>query len=227
MARITYFTWIETKIDAQRVVTAGEDGKKVETLTPQEHIRRALEIPEAIQAGDARPTLVYFHWPHDGTANGKLSDTLCDRALVDEMTARWGLLFRGVQLDMAKSDPKFLALLEVGDKPSFVIVDVDAKVIAHIPPLISSAKLQKALEDAAGKIPDVAARVKDALAAQAKAMAEAKALLKADKLDEALLKINEVRFSDVRVGPLFDKAQQDGLDIQARITREAEKAGKK
>lgn len=143
------------------------------------------------------------------------------------MTARWGMLFRGVQLDMAKSDPKLLALLEAGDKPSFVIVDADAKVVARIPPVATSAKLQKALEEAAGRLPDVTARVKEALEQQAKAMAEAKTLLKADKLTEALAKIDEVRFSQVRVGPFFDKAQQDGLDLQARISRDATKPTKK
>ena len=143
------------------------------------------------------------------------------------MTARWGLLFRGVQLDLATSDPKFLALLEAGDKPSFVIVDADAKVIAHIPAVTTSQKLQKALEEAVAGLPDVTARVKEALEKQAKAMAAAKALIKADKLAQALVQLDLVRYSDVRVGPYFDKAQQDGLDVQARIDREAGKADKK
>lgn len=143
------------------------------------------------------------------------------------MAARWGLLFRCVQLDMATSDPKLLALLEAGDKPSFVVVDADAKVIARIPPVTASAKLQKALEEVVARLPDVTARVKAALDRQAKAMAEAKALLKADKLAEALVRIDLVRFSDVRVGPWFDKAQQDGLDLEARLARDAAKrAGK-
>ena len=73
-ARMTYFSWLETKVGAQRVVTSGDDGRPAINLTPVEHVQRCLEIPEAVLAGDSRPTLVYFHWPHDATANGKLSD---------------------------------------------------------------------------------------------------------------------------------------------------------
>ena len=223
---MTYFTWIETKVGAQRVVTSGDDGTPAESLTPTEHVRRCLEIPTAILMGDHRPTLVYFHWPHDATANGRLSDTLCDKTLVDETAARWGLLYRCVQIDMSDSDKRLLEILEAGDRPSFVIVDADAKVIAHIPPLESSARLAKALEEASAKIPEVAKLLKDTLARQAKAMADAKVLAKADKYVEALAKVDEVRYSEVRVGPLFDKAQQDGFDLADRIDRQHAKQAK-
>lgn len=225
-ARMTYFSWLETKVGAQRVVTSGDDGRPAINLTPVEHVQRCLEIPEAVLAGDSRPTLVYFHWPHDATANGKLSDTLCDRTLVDETAARWGMLFRCVQIDMSESDKRLLEILEVGNGPSFVVVDGDAKVIAHIPPLESSQRFAKALEDAAMKIPTVAKAVKDAVEKQAKAMAEAKTLAKADKFVEALAKVDEVRNSSVRVGPLFDKAQQDGQDLNDRIDRQRAKRAK-
>jgi predicted RNase H-like HicB family nuclease len=219
IARMTYFSWLETKVGTQHALTAGDDGKPVENVSTEEHIRRCLEIPDAILMGDLRPTLVYFHWPHDQTANGKLSDTLCDKTLADEMAARWGMLFRCVQIDMATSDKRLLEILEAGDHPSFVVVDKDAKVIAHIPALPSATKFAKALEDAALKIDDVAKLVKESIAEQAKAMADAKLLLKADKLQEALDKVNVVRYAKVRVGPLFDKAQQDGEDINGRIDR--------
>lgn len=220
---MSYFSWLETKIGTQHVVTTGDDGKPVENVTPAEHVRRCLEIPDAILGGDLRPTLVYFHWPHDDTANGKLSDVLCDKTLVDETAARWGMLFRCVQIDMATSDKRLLEVLEAGDKPSFVIVDKDAKVIAHIPALPSSQKFASALEQAVAKIPDVAKLVKDAIDAQAKAMAEVKVLVKADKYEDALSKLNEVRYSTVRVGPLFDKAQLDGEDVAARLERQRTK----
>ena len=226
IARMTYFSWLETKVGAQHALTVGDDGKPVENLTPTEHIQRCLEIPDAILAGDVRPTLVYFHWPHDTTANGKLSDTLCDKTLVDEVAARWGMLFRCVQIDMATSDKRLMELLEAGDHPSFVVVDKDAKVISRIAALPSSAKFAKALEESALKIDEVAKLVKEAIEKQAKAMAEAKVLVKADKLQEALDKVNEVRNSRVRVGPLFDKAQQDGEDINGRIDRARTKNAK-
>jgi hypothetical protein len=224
---VTWFEWVETAIEAQRVVTAGDDGKSEKPLTREEHLKQALGVPDALLRGDTRPLLVYFHAPHDKTPNGKLSDTLCDKVLGDETAARWGRLFRGVQLDLATSDRKFLDLLEAGTSPSFSVFDADAKLVAKLGAPNTAAKLQKALEGVvATKLPEVARRVRLALEAQDVAMDAAKALMKQDRWKDALVQLDTVRFADVRVGPHFDKAQFDGITVEERIAREAAKAGK-
>jgi hypothetical protein len=222
MGRMTYFDWYEVRVGPLRAVTPAE-GSDQGPVTPEQHVRIALGISDAVLAGDTRPTLVYFHWPHEDPVNGKVSDTLCDQVLNDETVARWGTLFRCVQVDMAASDERLVKLLEAGSKPSFVAVDKDAKVLARIPALGSCTKMQKALKDAIQKFPDEWKRVQAEVARQETWMAEAKALLKQDKDAEALALIDKVRYSRIRIGPLFDKAQNDGMEVGQRVERESAK----
>ena len=221
-SRVTYFNWIQSKVGAIRAVTP-KDGEKAEEVTPQQHVRECLGIPSAVINGDTRPTLVYFHWPHDDSPSGKLSDDLCDKTLNDENVARWGTLFRCVQVDMSASDERLMTILEAGAKPSFVAVDKDAKVVARIPALGSTSKMEKALKEAFQKFPDAWKKVQEEIDRQAKWMDEAKALCKADKDVEALKLIDKVRFSRIRVGPLFDKAQADGQELGQQIDRDKTK----
>lgn len=223
---MTWFDWIEAKVDRLRATTAadpstaGADGQAAKALTPEEHVRHCLGMDEAAQRADARPTLVYFHWPHEDPVDGKRFATLCLKVLDDEGCARWGRLFRCVQVDMSSSDPRMLALLGAGEKPVFAVYGAEAtKPLLSIPAQPSPAKMAKALEDALGRIPSAKQALDAALAAHAKSMAEAKALAKQDRLEEALAAYDRVRRSDVRVTPLFDKAAIEAAALEERIAR--------
>ena len=225
--RLSFFEWTEAKVLLIRSTTPADgDATATKELTPADHIRHSLKMDAAEAAGDKRPTLVYFHWPHQDPVNGKQVETICTKALNCEQTARWGLLFRCVQVDMSSSDPRLVKLLEAGDKPSFVVVDKDAKVVARFPGLTSSDKIAKALEAALAKFPDDAKKLKDALAEQDTLLEKAHAAFKADKYEEAKGFYDKIRVSNVRVGPQFDKALIDGTDIDQRIEREKAKSAK-
>lgn len=223
MPRLTFFDWVEAKIDAIRATTPADGETGPAPLTPKEHVRRALGMDVAEASGDVRPTLVYFHWPHEDPVNGKTSDTLCQKVLNDEAVARWGLLYRCVQVDMASSDPKLTALLGAGDKPSLVAVTKDAEVVARVAALGSSTKMQKALEAALQKFPEASKKLKADLSAQEKDLAQAKLLVKADKPSEAKPLLDKVRYSNLRVGEAFDVAMRIGMDVDAWVEREAKK----
>lgn len=219
---MTWFEWIEAKVDRLRATTSRDaTASEPKALTPEEHVRHALGMDEAALRADRRPTLVYFHWPHEDPVDGKRFATLCLKVLDDETVARWGRLFRCVQVDMSSSDPRMLAVLGAGDKPVFAVYGPDAtKPLATIPAQPSPAKMAKALEDAVGKIPSARKSLDEALSAHEKAMADAKALLKQDRLVEALAAYDRVRTSDVRVTPLFDKAAIEATALEQRIARE-------
>jgi hypothetical protein len=222
---MTGFDWLEVKIDRIKAVTS-DDGKPA-ALSPAEHIKRALGIDDAVAASDVRPTLVYFHWPHEDPIAGKASEKLCTHVLDDETVARWGLLFRCVQVDMSCSDPRLMKLLEAGEQPSFVVVDADANVVTKIAAQPNATKMAKALEDAHAKFPAAVKRVKDALAAQDRALADAKTAMKADKLDDAKAAYTVIVTSNIRVGPAFDKAAIAVADVDQRLARKAPKDGGK
>jgi hypothetical protein len=224
MPRITWFDWVEAKVDAIKVVTSSDEGPAPVALSPKDHVRHALGMDAAETAKDLRPTLVYFHWPHEDPVVGKTVESLCTKVLNSEEVARWGLLFRCVQVDMSCSDPKLTALLGAGDKPSLVVVTNDAQVVSRIPAVGSSPKLQKALEAALQKTPEAWKRLQTSLAEQDKSFDKARALFKADKYAEAKPLIDAIRFGDVRVGPRFDDAQTLGVDLDQRMEREAKTA---
>ena len=218
---MTWFDWYEAKVDRIRETTSSVDGAEKKTPeTPLEHVRRCLGSVEAEAIGDARPVLVFFHWPHEDPVNGKVVESLCCHALDDEETARWGLLFRCVQVDMSSSDPKYVALIGAKDKPEFaVFVKGAAEPVARIPALQHASKLSKALKDALAKAPDAQKELDRALAEQDKALLEAKAAMKADKLDDAKAAYDRIRISKVRVGPQFNRALVEGTDVDQRIER--------
>jgi hypothetical protein len=170
---------------------------------------------------------VYFHWPHEDGKAGKASEHLCTKVLNDESVARWALLFRCVQVDMAKSDASLVKLLEAGDQPQFFVIptsaDEDAHVIARIAAPPTSMKMAQALEDAIGRVPDAAKRLKSDLAEQDRLLAEGKAALKAGKPKDALAAYDRVRMSTVRVGPQFERAIDWGYDVEQRIARDGAK----
>jgi len=142
---------------------------------------------------------------------------LCGRVLDDEDSARWGWLFRCVQVDMAKSDARLVELLGAGDKPSFAIVAKDGTVVAHVPAMPTAIKFQKALKDALPKFPDYAKTVERSLAAQDASLEKARAAVKAGHLAEAKPIYDQLRWTKVRVGPQFDLAVKEGWDVDQRL----------
>ena len=221
-ARLTFFEWTDAHIDKIRVITPKEGEKDSGIITPTEHIQKALAYDKAAAKNDDRPTLVYFHWPHEHKSHGDAITDLCTRVLDDERVARWGTLFRCVQLDMGLTEPAFAERIGVEKGPSFVVLDRELKIRARIPASKSPVKLRKALEAALKKFP-VYRKVLDLeLAKQEKSLAQAKKLEKAGKYDEALELVDEIRFGDLRIGDEFDKARSYGFLLAQKAERHAD-----
>lgn len=219
---MTWFEWTEAKVDRLRTTTSSDPkATDAKPLSPEEHVRHCLGMDEAAVRADLRPTLVYFHWPHEDPVDGKRFATLCLKVLDDEQVARWGRLFRCVQVDMSSSDPRMLAILGAGDKPVFAVYGAETtKPLLTIAAQPSPARMAKAFEDAIARIPSAKKALDEALAAHERSMADAKALLKQDRLAEALAAYDRVRMSEVRVTPLFDKAAIDAGALEQKIARE-------
>ncbi len=203
-----------------RAVTGGEEAdEEAEEPTPEKHVRKVIGIDKANRYGDKRPTLVYFHWPHEDGKEGKVSEKTC-KILDDEEAARWSLLFRCVQVDMGTSETEFAQLIGAKDAPSFVLLDKDAKVVTAFPAFKSARKVSQALEKGLKKFPAYNKKVKADLKQQCDWLAEAKKLQKAKKNKEALALIDKVRFSNLRVGDHYDKSHDTGRALAAKIDRE-------
>lgn len=222
--RTSAFEWYEAKVGPQRTVTPGE-GEVVRELTPLEHVKACLRMDEAQARGDARPTLAYFHWPHEHPVHGRTTEDVCKKVLDDEHAARWGLLYRCVQVDMGASDERLIELLGRVDKPGLFVLDAQAQVVSRIPAVNTPAKLQKALKDAYARFPELQHRLDKELADQDKLLAQAKKLAKDDDLDGALALLSKIRTSKVRVGAAYDEALRAGYDLEQR--REREKAAER
>lgn len=224
--RLTQFEWYDARIKPQRVVTATDAAAPTE-YTPLEYVRACTRFDEAAEAGDKRPTLVYFHWPHEHPLHGETTKTLCTQALNDETAARWGMLFRCVQVDMAASDARLTALLGADGKPSLVVLDEQTQVVARLTDVATPGKMQKALKEALQKFPERWKQVQKEVAAQAKTLADAKRLAKGERTEDALGLLNLVRTSSVRVGEAFDDAVALAADLEQRLAREKAKADAK
>lgn len=223
--RMTWFEWYEAKVGPQRTITP-KDGETVKEMTPLEHVRACLRMDEAQETGDKRPTLVYFHYPHEHPVFGKTTQEMCSKALDDETASRWGLLYRCVQVDMSASDARLVQLLGAEGKPGIVVLDEQTQVVARIPAGSSATKLQKALQEAIRKFPERWKSVQKDVADQTKTLAEAKKALKADDFNDALALVNPLRSAKVRIGETYDEALALGRDLEDRIARELDNAGR-
>jgi hypothetical protein len=226
MPRLTWFHWLDAHIGPIRTVTPrpGEDAPAPET--DEQHIRHALGFADAVLRGDKRPVLVYFHWPHDDPVHGKLVRTVCTHTLDDEQAARWSQLFRCVQIDMAETETKFAGKIGCKGEPAFVALDGKLEVVARIPVTKSGSKLRKALEGALHKFPEAARKLRKDAAAQRKLLAEAHKLDKAGRTEDALRKVDKIRFGKVRVTAEFDKAVSYGQLLAQKSERELEHGGR-
>ncbi len=217
--RLTFFKWTEATIGAFTAVTPKEGEVYTGPKNEIEHIQVALGIDKAKAKGDARPTLVYFHWPHDDTPNGKLTTTICTRVLDDEQAARWSKLFRCVQIDMAETKAKYAEMIGAGKGPSFVAINHDLEVKARIDGHKSGAKLRKSLEKAFNAFPAYKKQIRRKMVEHKKMIAKAKRLEKKKEFDEALELIDEIRFGDIRVHSEFEKAFSYGQLLAQKAER--------
>lgn len=217
--RLTWFEWYEAKVGPQRTVTPA-DGAAPRELTPLEHVRACLRMDEAQADGDERPTLVYFHWPHEHPLHGALVKDMCAKALEGESAARWGRLFRCVQVDMAASDARLVELLGGEGKPGLVVLDAQTQVVARVAATSSSAKLEKGLKDAIQKFPERWKRIQADVADQAKRLEAAKRMAKDDRLAEALSELQRINMSNVRIGEAYDEAATLLPALTERLARE-------
>ena len=224
MPRLTYFKWTEVNIGKIQAITGGPTtGQAGESdsgiITPEQHLKKALQFDTAAKKGDKRPLLVYFHYPHDDRVHGKLSTTVCSRTLNDETAARWSKLFRCIQIDMGASEVKYAEMIGSTGKPAFVALDRDLKVKASIDPVKSASKLRKAIEKAFNKFPDAKKALKALLKQHARWMDEAKRLEKKKEYDDALELVDQIRFGEVRVGPDWAKAYAYGMLLAQKAER--------
>lgn len=223
MPRMTGFDWLE--VDVKAFAAATGEGSETAAKTPVEHVRRALGIEAAEQAGDLRPTLVFFHWRHDADPTrlepeAKTSLALCTKVLDQEAGARWGLLFRCVQVDPTTSDARLLAAIGADGKPGFVVLDAaTAKPTIRFGDVSTPAKFVKACQDAIAKLPAAKAALDAALAEQAKALAAARADAKADRYADALARYDGIVEGKVRVGPSFDAAFLEQQSVREKAER--------
>lgn len=228
LARSTGFDWREVDVTAFTAVTG--EGEATAPKTALEHVRRALGVEAADVASDPRPTLVFFHWQHDGDparipAEAKESARICAKVLDDETAARWGLLFRCVQVDPSESDRRVLAALGADGKPGMVVLDPKTLAPVHRwsdADLSSSARFVHACQAALAKFPAAQAALDAALAAQGKTLAQARAHAKAGRVDEALDAYGSL-LGRVRVGPAYDPALLESTTLREKAERAARK----
>ncbi len=223
--RLTYFAWDDASIGPIETITPREGEDPIEPLTPEEHVKAELGFTTASMRKDDRPTLVYFHWPHEDSKHGKLTTTICTRTMNDEESARWSKLFRCVQVDMGNTESKFAALVGAGRGPSIVAFDKDMKAVSTIAAakIKSSTKLRKALESAFEKFPAYRKKIKAEIAEHAKWLKQARKLEKAGKEGEALELVDKIRFGNIRVHPEYDKAHAYGQKLALKVQRKHSK----
>ena len=219
--RITYFEWDDACIGPIETITPREGEDPVDPPTPEEHVKAALGFSSASIRKDDRPTLVYFHWPHEDTKHGKLTTTICTRTMNDEQSARWSKLFRCVQVDMGETEAKFATLAGAGNGPSIVALNAEMKIVSTIPAakIKSSTKLSKALESAFEKFPAYRKMIKAEIAQHAKWLKDARKLEKAGKEGEALELVNKIRLGNIRIGGEYDKAHAYGRKLALKVQR--------
>ena len=126
--RRTEHRWSYVALTAPKVVTGKADEQP---LTKRKHLESLLGHAKAREAGDARPVLLYFHWPHQDPKHGKRTTDTCTRVLAEEQTARWALFFRPLRIEMEQSDLALAEELGALDGPGFAVLAPDLTVRAR------------------------------------------------------------------------------------------------
>ena len=175
----------------------GKDaGKPAEKPAEPAQVIRGLELPR----GGEKPILVYFHWPHEDGDRGKRVVKFCGGPLDDEAFVRVTPLFHCIEVNTRDSEEKLVDEAKVRVTPTLALCRPDGSVVWRTEDTGISGKalaetLKKTLRT---RFPDEWKKVEEEVAAQKKAMAEAKALLAANKTEEATGLLNTVVDSDVR-----------------------------
>lgn len=190
--------------------------------TKREHLADLLGYAEARKAGDKRPVLLYFHWPHGDPTHGKRTTETCTRVLEQETAARWALFFRPIRIEMEQSEVTLARELGAGDGPSFAVLAPDMSVRARFVAPRSTAKLVKQWRAILEQRPEFASQLESRIAAQKKQLDAAKVLAKEGRTKHALWMVKRIRDSDVRVDPVWDQA----FAYAARLEQELRAAKK-
>lgn len=213
--------WQEVQLQPAAAITPKEGEKAGKT--GDEQLAETLRIHRM----DPRPTLLYFHHEHEDIekpdAAGRATKKLCEM-LADDAFTRWGLLIKCVEVNVAKSDAKLIQRLGAGEGPSFAILDhkleVVAKSGAFATPKLAGIFVRDAVTTS---FPNYWKELNRRIEEQRKVVAEARALVKEKKLEDALTRFDSVIFSDVRVGDFFDDICREADTVAVAI----EKARKK
>jgi len=196
-----------------------KDGEEAETVSETERIRRAFGMTE----WDPRPTLLYFHFPHEDDGQKRLvagKETLKQcRELDDGKVARWSNLMNGVEVDVTDSAKELIKRFGVEDKPCFAIIDRDLNVIAT-----SKATSRKNfiafVKKALPKFEAYWQTIEERLTDQKQSLEEARAFVKKKDLRRALNRYQDVRTSDLRIADFWDDARKEADKLEKKIHEE-------
>jgi hypothetical protein len=195
------------------VVTGGRQ------ITEEEHFRSLFKC----RSGDTRPILVYFHFAHDGaevTEEGKESAKQCP-VLKEEPVERWAVLFRLFEVDADPSDRKVAEKFGLGKGASFALLDAALNVVARSEDLPNArAATEWFRKTLPAKFPDTWKSIEAEIAEQERLAAEARKLVKKDKLAEAIALLDPVRRSDVRIADSWEPTYRELRMLEEKLARE-------
>lgn len=214
--RHTWINWLQANLEKAKVVTPKE-GETVEQLTDEQRMRKAFQIPE----WDDRPTLLYFHYPHEteeqaATESGLAAKKQC-KELDDEDAARWSTLVHCVEVDMSSSHRKLLEKYGAGDAPSFALLTHELTIVATTP-ATDTKGFVKFLKSSLPQVKEYWEHVQDRIDRQKDKIAEAKKLAKKDR-EKALVRYREVLDDGVRIVKTWDTAASEVARLEQQIQR--------
>ncbi len=191
------------------------EGEQEEKVSEDDRIRRVFRI----SAMDPKPVLLYFHFDHEDAKLGKTSLKQCGQ-LNDETVARWSQLYHCVEVDTALSSRKAVERFGAGTKPSFAILNSDLEVVAKSSAVGSKQLVTFLKTTVEKKFPEYWTEVTRRLEEQKKAVSEARTLAKKRDLDGAIMRLQEVRWSELRIGPWWDDAVKEFNRIERKMEKE-------
>jgi hypothetical protein len=171
---------------------------------------------------DKRPTLLYFHYPHEekpqvALASGAASKKQC-KNLNDETVARWSTLFHCVEVDMSSSHAKLLEKFGAGEQPSFAIVTKDLKVVAKSA-VVNKKGFVALLKKVAPEFKSYWKNVQERIKLQKTKLADARKLAKSGSEEKALLRYREIREDGVRIAKSWEPARAAAEKLEAKLLK--------
>lgn len=179
----------------------------------------------APQRGEAKPVLVYFHWPHEDGDKGRRVLKFCKGPLDDEAFVRVSSLFHCVEINSRDSDSGLVVEAGIRTPPALLVCRPDGKVLwrSEEPGTngrVLAETMKKVLKD---RFPDAWEAVQKEAEAQKGALAEARKLVEAKKTDEAMGALGRIVDSTVRFTDEWAQAVKVYRELEAKAEEAREK----